>query len=153
MMSSEIDEAAPFVGAMLRMASQSVRDEITMRVARAGYDDIRSAHVLLFRYPGPDGLRPSDLAARLQLSKQSINDLVRHLEQAGYLTLEPDPEDGRARRVRLTVKGKRLQRSAREAAAAAERRIEEDLGPGRLKELKEMLDVVVRASPVPLDES
>ncbi len=128
------------------MAWQAVRDEIASYVARAGYDDIRSAHVLVFRYPGPEGLRPSEIGAQLQLSKQSVNDLVRHLERTGYLTLEPDPLDGRARLVHLTARGKRLQRTAREAARSAERRFEETLGPDRLKDFKEMLASVTRSA-------
>ena len=129
---------------MLRLAWQSIRDEIADHVSEAGYGDIRTGHVLVFRYPGPDGLRPSDIGAQLQLSKQSVNDLLRSLEQSGYLTLEPDPQDGRARRVRLTERGRRLEKAARNAARAAERRIAETLGPTQLKELKTMLALLTR---------
>jgi len=44
------------------------------------------------------------LADQLQITKQSVNDLLRHLEQHGYITRQHDPTDGRARIVRLTPK-------------------------------------------------
>jgi DNA-binding MarR family transcriptional regulator len=138
-MSSENDDESPFVGAMLRMVWQSVRDEIADNLAKAGYEDIRIAHVLLFRYPGPDRKRPSELGAQLQLSKQSVNDLLRHLEKAGYLDLEVDPVDARARLVRLTRKGRKLEKTARQAARSAERGVERRLGSQRFAELKGML--------------
>jgi DNA-binding MarR family transcriptional regulator len=73
-------------------------------------------------------------------------DLVRHLARTGYLTLEPDPLDGGARLVHPTVRGKRLQRSAREAARSAELRFEETLGPQRLAAFKAMRASVTRSA-------
>jgi DNA-binding MarR family transcriptional regulator len=65
----------------------------------------RESHWTLLRYPGPDGLRPSEVAARNGLSKQAINNLLRELEALGYVGLEPDPEDRRARVISLTDRG------------------------------------------------
>lgn len=44
--------------------------------------------------------RPGELAARAGLSKQATNAILRDLEAGGYITLVPDPDDGRARRIR-----------------------------------------------------
>src|SRR5829696_2751531 len=95
-------EYPPAIGALLRLAWQAVRDRIYEGVLEAGYTDLSRAHVLLFRWPTIDGLRPSELAARNQLSRQSINDLLSDLEKRGYLERTLDPKDGRARIVRLT---------------------------------------------------
>lgn len=59
----------------------------------AGYDDLNPAHVGLFRCPTLDGLRPTELADQHQITKQSINDLLRHLDQSGYLICKIDPAD------------------------------------------------------------
>src|SRR5215218_10479263 len=93
------------IGALLRLAWQAVRDRIYEGVLEAGYTDLSRAHVLLFRWPTIEGLRPSELATRNQLSRQSINDLLSDLEKRGYLERTPDPTDGRARIVRLTERG------------------------------------------------
>ena len=66
-------------------------------VVAAGYDDLNAAHVGLWRYPGLDGLRPTPLAERAGITKQSVNDLLGHLERQGYLVRVPDSADGRGR--------------------------------------------------------
>src|SRR5690606_10000182 len=51
------------------------------------------------------GVRPADLARRLDVSKQAINQTLGPLIDAGLVVLEPDPTDGRARLVKLTAVG------------------------------------------------
>ena len=138
-MSSDFTDDGPLVGAMLREAWQSVWKQIFAGVVAAGYDDVNPAHVGLFRYPGLDRQRPSELADQLQITKQSVNDLLGHLEDRGYLTREPDPNDGRARVVRLTPSGRRLQKTIHGEARASEQRIVDTLGPRRFTQLRAAL--------------
>jgi hypothetical protein len=79
-------EYPPAIGALLRLAWQGVRERIYEGVLQAGYTDLSRAHVLLFRWPTIDGLRPSELAARNQLSRQAVNDLLSDLEKRGFLS-------------------------------------------------------------------
>ena len=125
---------------MMRLAWQRVWREIFSGVAAAGYDDVNPAHVALFGYPGLDRQRPSELAERLQITRQSVNDLLGHLEQHGYLTREPDPADGRARVVRLTARGRQLQETIHGQARVAEQRIAETLGASRFAQLQRALE-------------
>ena len=60
-------------------------------MAEAGYDDLTPAQVGVFRYPGPDGYRPSEIATNLEVTKQSVNDLLGEVERKGYVTREADP--------------------------------------------------------------
>lgn len=124
---------------MLRVVWQRVRDEMYAGVVAAGYDDLNAAHVGLWRYPGIDGLRPSQLADHLGITKQSVNDLLGHLERQGYLGRVPDPADGRARVIRLTSKGLQLQATIHDEARAAQLRIAEILGPRRFAQLHSSL--------------
>jgi DNA-binding MarR family transcriptional regulator len=118
--------------------------ELNMEAAaRAGYDDVNPAHVSLFRYPGLDGHRLTDIAHRMQITKQSVHELIGHLEQLGYLVREPDPTNRRARLVRLTPKGQGLQEVIRRQAQDAERHIAEILGDRRFKQLKQALAILV----------
>lgn len=128
-----------YIGAMLRVVWQRVRDEMYAGVVAAGYDDLNAAHVGLWRYPGIDGLRPSQLADHLGITKQSVNDLLGHLERQGYLGRVPDPADGRARVIRLTSKGLQLQATIHDEARAAQLRIAEILGPRRFAQLHSSL--------------
>jgi len=112
---------------------QWVRDQLYAGVVAAGYDDLNAAHV---------GLCPSQLADRRGITKQSVNDLLGYLEQHGYLLRVPDSVDGRARVIRLTPKGWRLQKTIYAEAASAQLRIEEILGPRRYAQLHSSLELL-----------
>lgn len=133
---------APRVGALLRRAWQRVRERIYSGVRKDGYDDLNPAHVSLFRYEGLDGRRPTQLAESMQITKQSINDLLRHLERCGYVHCRPDPEDGRARLVRLTARGRQLDAAVRVHAAAAERELTRELGEDSFRALYHLLQKI-----------
>jgi DNA-binding MarR family transcriptional regulator len=135
-------ERSPYVGALLRVVWQWVRDQMYAGVVAAGYDDLSAAHVALWRYPGLDGLRPSQLADHRGITKQSVNDLLGHLEAHGYLQRVPDSADGRARVIRLTSKGRRLQETIYAEARAAQLRIAEILGPRRFAQLQDSLELL-----------
>ena len=95
----------PQVGALLRQAWEQLQAQLSEGLDAAGFDDLRPVHRPFQQYPGIDGLRPSEIAARHRLSKQATTDLLRDLELLGYIRLEPDPSDGRARLVRYTDRG------------------------------------------------
>ena len=135
-------EQRPYVGAMLRVVWQLVRDQLYAGVVAAGFEDLNAAHVGLWRYPGLDGLRPSQLADRSGITKQSVNDLLGHLERQGYLDRVPDAADRRGRVIRLTSKGRQLERRIYAEAGAAEQRIADTLGPRRFAQLKSSLELL-----------
>ena len=135
-------ERSPYVGAMLGVVWQWVREQLYAGVVAAGYDDLNAAHVGLWRWPGLEGLRPSQLADRRGITKQSVNDLLGHLEQRGYLLRVPDSADGRARVIRLTSKGRRLEQTIYAEAGTAQLRIAEILGPRRFAQLHSSLELL-----------
>jgi DNA-binding MarR family transcriptional regulator len=146
MSSSSLDplngQPNPYVGAMLRVVWQWVRDEMYAGVVAAGFDDLSAAHVGLWRYPGLEGVRPSQLAGRAGITKQSVNDLLRYLEGHAYVRRVPDSADGRARVIRLTSKGRRLQQTIYAEAGAAQLRIADILGPRRFAQLHSSLELL-----------
>jgi DNA-binding MarR family transcriptional regulator len=98
------------------MAWTAIRERMYVAVHNAGYVDLQPTHVVLFRYPTIANMRPSQLAEDTGLSKQAVNDLLRHLEDRGYVQLKPDPSDRRARRITLTRRGKALMECVRKEA-------------------------------------
>lgn len=127
------------IGALLRFGVHEIRSRIYAGVLAAGFDDLRPAHVTLFRWPGPDGRRPTEVAADAQLSKQRVNDLLRDLEQLAYLRLERDRTDSRARIIRLTARGRRLHAAAVGVHAQIEDEWRQTIGPQRYEHLRQML--------------
>ena len=95
----------------LQAASEMV-DELVERLAAAGYSDIRPAHSRVFENIEADGTRLTELAERARMTHPSMSELVAGLERLGYVERVPDPDDGRARLVRLTPAGRALQRRA-----------------------------------------
>jgi len=109
----------------------AVRAELADELRVRGYDDIAPAHIYVFQTPGPDGLRPTELAQRALMSKQAMNHLLRGLERSGYIARVGAADDGRARVLRLTDKGEQLTRLIQETSAAIEHRWIERLGSAR----------------------
>lgn len=130
---------------MLRHAWQEVRLRIYHGVQAEGYDDLTAAHIALFRYESIDGRRPTQVAEQMQVTKQSVNDLLRHLERGLYIELRPDPADGRARQIRLTERGKRLDTVVRREARRAEREIRKRVGSERFDIFRETLLEITRS--------
>lgn len=135
------------IGALFRFGLREIRMRIYSGVEAAGFGDVRPAHVTLFRWPGPDGRRPSDVAADVQISKQRVNDLLRELERLGYLELELDRSDHRARIIRLTARGRRLHETAIAAHADIERQWAERVGADRYRQLYDALSELVERPP------
>jgi DNA-binding MarR family transcriptional regulator len=138
----------PFIGSLSRVVWQWVRQEIHAEVVAAGYDLLNPSHVGVFRNPGPDGMRPSALADEMQITKQSVNELLGYLERSGYLVREPDPTDSRGRLIRLTDLGLQLQDVVWQAAANAERKAAAIIGEDRMDDLRGILTDLVTQLPL-----
>ncbi len=131
---------------MLRAAWTEVVDENFANLVAAGFDDLRRVHQPFMREILADNLRPSELAARHGLSKQAINDIVREFEANGYITLEPDPDDGRARRIVPTQRGLEALETAMNSSQAVGRRWAEHVGEERYAIFEEILSEIADLS-------
>lgn len=77
------------------------------------------------------------------MTKQGMSLLVEELEERGYVRRIEDPDDARARIVRLTARGRRYAADARRATSAIEARVRRDLGDERYELLRSSLDDIV----------
>jgi DNA-binding MarR family transcriptional regulator len=87
---------------------------IVRRVRLPGADELERAigtridaagAVIVARLDPSGGTRLSDLAARLGLAPSTVSRQLPPLEAAGYVTRQPDPDDGRASLLYLTATG------------------------------------------------
>ncbi|MFL5864492.1 MAG: MarR family winged helix-turn-helix transcriptional regulator [Solirubrobacteraceae bacterium] len=129
----------PLIGALLRIPLETVRDRMLAGLHQSGYTDLTAAHLTVLQYPGPDNVRPSDLAARTRMSKQALNYLLGQLQQLGYLTRGADDADQRAKRIRLTPRGHAAITAIRDAVAAVEAEWEHQLGAENMAHLRDLL--------------
>jgi DNA-binding MarR family transcriptional regulator len=143
MKSSEISSkpfGPPMIGALLRFPWEAVQEHMLERLHAKGFGDFDASYLVVVQYPGPQGERPSDLAARLRISKQALNHLLGQLEHRGYLKRQPDPDDRRSKRIVLTPRGTRAVTVIREAVAEMEGNWARQLGPRRFTQLRGILE-------------
>lgn len=129
----------PLVGALLRVPLEAVQQHMLDRLHASGFADFDVPYLPVFQYPGPQGMRPSDLASRLRISKQALNYLLGELERLDYLERRPDRDDQRAKRIVLTSRGIAAVGVIREAVAEIEATWSEHLAPERFATLRDLL--------------
>ena len=127
------------IGAMLRVPAEAIHRRIIRDLNAAGFKGISLPHIAVFRFPGPDGVRPGVLAERAGMSKQAMNRLLGSLEDLGYLVRSDAPDEGRARIVRFTERGHAAWAKALEVLRKIEREWQAELGPKDFLRLKELL--------------
>lgn len=71
---------------------------------------------------------PAELASAFQVTRPTMTNTVQRLEAKGYVTVEANPNDGRAKLVLITPAGRRARNSAIEALAPLLEKISADLG-------------------------
>ncbi|MBA3428290.1 MAG: winged helix-turn-helix transcriptional regulator [Actinobacteria bacterium] len=133
------------VGSALRRAWTELIDEVLEKLVAAGYHDLRRVHQPILRDVLVTRQRPTEIGAKLGLSKQAINDVLREFEANGYITLEPDPDDGRAKRVVATERGWQLSNRAMALSDAVGRRWAKHVGEERYAVFEEVLQEIVTA--------
>src|SRR5262245_8178847 len=128
----------PLIGALLRIPWEAVQRHMLERLHERGFDDFDAAYLDVFQYPGPQGERPSELAARLRISKQALNYQLGELERLGYLERRPDPDDQRSKRIILTPHGRSAIGVIRDAVREIEGTWAQQLGPKRFAQLRKL---------------
>jgi DNA-binding MarR family transcriptional regulator len=147
------DIPPPLIGALLRVPWETVRDRMLAGLHDRGFTDLVAAHVDVWRYPGPDNQRPSELAAQTRMTKQALNYLLGQLEQLGYLTRETDSNDQRSKRIRLTPRGRAATTAIYEIVQDVESEWARQLGPRKFAQLRDLLTELYALTSPPSDRT
>jgi DNA-binding MarR family transcriptional regulator len=131
---------------LLREAFLALNDLVIVRLAERGHAAVRPAHAAVFQYLDDTGTTVSTLAARAQMTKQAMAELVAHLERHGYVARVPDPADRRAKLVQPTATGREVVAIAQELVPEVEEQIDAALGPDRAQALRRDLEILQRAA-------
>ena len=131
--------------ALLNEVKELAVAELHRRLADEGHGEIRPGHGCVFRFIDVEGSRLTDLAERSGLTKQAVGEVVDDLERLGYLERVPDPEDRRAKIIRLTKRGWDAQEAASRIFADIERRWAAEVGDDLIRTLREALEAVVES--------
>ena len=96
-----------------------VREKLAL-VHANGFPQLTDAQLTLLLAIDPDGTRPTTIAARANLTKSSVVELINRAERSGLVARYPDPLDSRARIVAFTPLGFRALVTIHTAIATAE---------------------------------
>lgn len=128
---------------------EAIEQELTLLVRRAQKVHLRggpteqvverAAYGILAWLHDTGPLRPSELAAHFHLDASTISRQVASLEQAGLVTREPDAEDRRALRLRLTEGGQKVLSTTRAERRGVVRSLLESWSPEDLANFASLL--------------
>jgi DNA-binding MarR family transcriptional regulator len=134
----------PPLARLLLEAHRALASELTEDLEERGWPGVGPSHVaLLLNVDRRSGTRLTELARRAHVTKQAIMVVADELEMRGLVRRTPDPEDGRAKVVRLTARGRTCAAECRRAVAAIEARVRRSLGGRRHDGLREALELLL----------
>jgi DNA-binding MarR family transcriptional regulator len=125
---------------LLREPFRAGTEMLHRRFAEPGHPEIRPPQGNVMQFLDDAGTRVSVLAERAEITKQSMAELVAHLERLGYVERVPDPSDKRAKLVRATRRGRQLYAIARDVVAEIEADWTKRLGKAKMRQLRELLE-------------
>ena len=108
-------------------------------VAAASGTTLRPSQVRLLSLTPATGMRVTDLAARVGMTKQALGEFVATLQDGGLVEVAVDERDRRVRLVRLTPAGRRLRERVEAAIADTERHWRDQVGEARWATFREVL--------------
>ena len=137
--------------ALLQQVKHTAIEKMFVRMADAGFGDVREGHGCVFGFIDFEhGSRLTDLAERAGLTKQAVGEAVAELERKGYIERLPDPDDGRAKIIKLTERGREAYVTGRRLFAEVEREWAEQLGPDLVRGLREAAERIVDLETAPI---
>ena len=137
----------PLLGALLRIAHEEVTQSM-LNALRAEGIELSVTEYRVLRYPGPDGMRPVDLAERCNLTRQAMNYVLAGLTAKGFI--ERRAAAGKSGRlIFATARGWEVFAALRRSVEAVERDWAAHLGAQRMKELSDTLhELAVRLGKI-----
>jgi DNA-binding MarR family transcriptional regulator len=133
-------------GIVLGLAYQAFTDALRADLAARGYEDLGSAYGYVFRALAAEALHQNELARRLGMTAQGMYKIIGEMVARGYVERAPDPEDGRANRLRLAARGRAALAAARRFHSGYERRLRAELGESRVDDVRRVLTAMVGSS-------
>jgi len=104
---------------------------------------VRAAHTSILPHIDLDGTRITDLASRLDISKQAVGQIVDELEEMGMVERTVDPDDARAKLVRFSKKGQQGLLEGLGVLGELEGDMREVVGDAKMHALHEALAAIV----------
>jgi DNA-binding MarR family transcriptional regulator len=130
---------------LLRRAWYSLNQAFRRRIAHLDltpdqYTVLRNLHEA-----GSEGITQSELATNMSSDPNTVASLVDRMERAELLSRQTDPEDRRARRLRLAPAGRKKYRAARSLANTLQTEVLAPLSPPETEQFLTVLEKIAAA--------
>jgi DNA-binding MarR family transcriptional regulator len=129
----------PDFALLVTAASRAVADGLGGAHRGAGFGWMKPQYGFVLRALGDEGLRLTELAERLGISKQAALQIVDEMDERGLIVRETSTEDRRAKAIRVTPKGQAVSRTALDASRGMERRLRREFGSDAVSACREVL--------------
>jgi DNA-binding MarR family transcriptional regulator len=127
-----------------RLANEKALARITAHPSGAG-SRVRPAHTALFPHLDFDGVRLTELAVRVGVTKQAVGQLVDDLVEVGMVERVADPQDRRAKRIRFSRLGYAALMHGLGVLRDIEAELRSAVGERRMRALHETLGSIITA--------
>jgi len=131
------DDLPDHILALLGRVLDSFRRDLA--ATGTGPRGLRSSQLRLLSLTPVDGMRVTDLAGRVGMTKQALGEFANDLEERGLLESVSDPADKRVRILRPTRRGRRAVLTGERAIAGLEEQWRARLGPRKWDQLRSLL--------------
>ena len=144
-MADDLDDQTHVFAALEQLRRRADQDmaRLTANVTKP----LRGSHGRLLGLIPEAGIRPSEIAADAWITKQAVGTRLREMEELGWITTAPDPDDGRAVIVKRTAMGTRVRRGARKAIEKLESEWADAVGADRYETFRAVLDELGAEAP------
>ena len=132
--------AAVSISRLLVDAVRALEAEVGPALVDRGATELSPSQARALLLVDRTGTRLTELSQRAGVTKQAMMQMIDDLQGIGCVRRTPDPEDARAKVVRLTAKGLRQRAGARKAIQTVESRVKRRLGPRRYEALRVTLE-------------
>ena len=126
---------------LLMRAFYWVDEGLQNGLKREGWPSITRAQSMVFVNIGEGVTRPSEIAAKLGVTRQAVHQTINELVAMGHIALVPDETDRRAKKVIFTEQGMSLGLAAINTLQEVEKTLAERLGDESVKVMRAALEL------------
>jgi DNA-binding MarR family transcriptional regulator len=137
-LTNRVNGVSPILPTLFEGALRELRTGL-YQLSDTRYPGLRTRHYRLLGFIPDTGIRPARMVELSGLTKQALAQALAPLEDGGYVEVVPDPDDRRARVVRLSDRGREVIAALLEMQGGYERVWAEQVGAARWAEAREVL--------------
>lgn len=137
---SQLEQIPTNLAQLLMRAFYWVDEGLQNGLKAKGWPQITRAQSMIFVNIGEGVTRPSEIANRLGVTRQAVHQTLNELIELGLITLVPDENDRRAKRVEFTDKGLQIGRDAVYTLQEVEKLLAQRLGGDTVNLMREALE-------------